>query len=367
MSQINPRPLPATLLPGAVAVEYPPMDRKRLWPLLVELLAIYDDKLKGKFLKDAGVTEEEGLILAFLDRRRYSELATLEQYLRELVAMYNFIRLPYSQWTESDGNNYVTYLYKTRKLKETSIQTKMAAPRVFISWLHKKEYIRYDILDDVRLPKIEGSTVSNIIKRALDFDEVDQALEAIEDQFTLRDIAIFYILARMGLRASELCGLKWGALTRAFGGWHIEVLGKGKKRRTLAIPKAGVHYLMQYRLAVYGVPMNDATPVALLDLPIFAHHYDMGKAIGRKNLYCIVVKISKHAALRHFSPHDLRHTCLTHLSLMGTELNDLRKVGGHAKIDTTANYVDAGNALVGATTKFDSEEAMNRFRSSRTA
>lgn len=360
MSRESTGPRPRALPEDATMPAPAFLDRDRLREMLSAMRASAEPET---FLKQADLAPDERYVLEYFDYIRYAESATREQYLRDIVEMYNFIQVPLSRYEDFHAKRYVDHLQLARGLKPSSIQTKMAAARSLSSYLHKKNRIPADVLSLIRLPKFSQDPEANILQRSLDIDQVDQVLSSIKGDFTARDISIFYSLARMGLRASELCALVWHTLSRRYTGWTFDVFGKGSKRRTVLIPDQGVHFLMVYREAVFGVPLGAPCPAWMMELPVYGRHSDPAQAMSRQNLWNIVVKISEHSALRHFSPHDLRHTCLTNLSTMGVSSDDLRILAGHSNVSTTSHYVNAGKTITSTTAKFNDSAALDRFRS----
>src|SRR5207244_12355065 len=53
----------------------------------------------------------------------------------------------------------------------------------------------------------------------------------------------------------------------------------------------------------------------------------------------VVRSIALRAGLPTFSPHTLRHLCLTDLARMGWDLHEIARLAGHQNLDTTKQYV----------------------------
>jgi integrase/recombinase XerC len=143
----------------------------------------------------------------------------------------------------------------------------------------------------------------------------DQSKEIISHANELSlDLVVF--LLNTGLRADELCSLKWR-------NYHperqnIEFVGKGNKRRT--------------------VTLNDAAEQAIKNQPKTENYIFLlknGVRLSRRALYG---RVSKAIADAGFTggPHSLRHTFATMLLKKGVALGVVSKILGHSTIKVTA-------------------------------
>jgi integrase/recombinase XerD len=189
--------------------------------------------------------------------------------------------------------------------------------------------------------------------RSLSFAEVDRALAYLRQAGNLRNLTLFYFLSRLGLRASEACALRWRALVKRKGQWVVSIRGKGRKTRTVLLPDEGVEYMLLYRKERFQLEIDEEPEEKVLDQPLFGHSYDPARPIKRHALNAWLTSLYRKAGLRKLSPHDLRHTCMTHLCELHVPLDEIQAVAGHESIGTTSLYLKAGRVLSGGTAAFN--------------
>ena len=162
-----------------------------------------------------------------------------------------------------------------------------------------------------------------------------------------RNVLIGYLLYTTGLRASELLSLNWGSFRYNRQGYiYADVIGKGKKPRTIPIKEETVERLFDYRKSLgESVDINpqDTSPLfyALYNMNEPYHHK---KRLSYPSLYKIV-KEAVHLAGRNsnVSPHWFRHTFVTMLLENDVPLAVVKDWAGHADISTTNIYLERVN------------------------
>jgi site-specific recombinase XerD len=125
-----------------------------------------------------------------------------------------------------------------------------------------------------------------------------------------------------GLRASELCGLRWSAMVpaRRGGGGEARVVGKGNKPRTILLP------------ADLWAELVALTPNATPGSPVIPARD--GKPMNR-----IVKRAADRAGLDPaFSTHWIRHCTATHALNNGCAVQVVQARLGYASLETTTNY-----------------------------
>jgi site-specific recombinase XerD len=134
-----------------------------------------------------------------------------------------------------------------------------------------------------------------------------------------RDTLIMLFFAFTGLRISELANLRLCDISNGF----IYVRhGKGGKDRAIPLSKHLVKPLKSY------IRNNGLSPS------------DKLFAIKNKELYSIVKKYALAAGIDDLSPHGLRHFFATTLVERGANIRAVQELLGHARIQTTAIYLD---------------------------
>ena len=145
-----------------------------------------------------------------------------------------------------------------------------------------------------------------------------------------RDLAIHFLLFDSGMRASELCSLKF----RDFDlqGRQCTVLGKGNKRRTVYFGSKARKALWNY-LKEQPRDLDDAVFMA-----------DRGKnhqeALTRSGLRQIIHRLGVKAGLQgvRCSPHTYRHTFAISILRAGGNVFSLQQLLGHTNLSVTQRY-----------------------------
>jgi integrase len=159
----------------------------------------------------------------------------------------------------------------------------------------------------------------------------------------LRDRAMLALLVVCGLRRDELVRLEVSRLQLRDERWVLlDFLGKGRRRRTVAVP----HWVKR---------LLDAwlTASAITEGPLFRIVRKGGKIgpaqpLSEDAVYTLVRKAG--AAIGHpdLAPHDLRRTCAKLCRKAGGELEQIQFLLGHASIQTTERYLGSQQDLVQA-------------------
>ncbi|MEK5102721.1 tyrosine-type recombinase/integrase [Cytobacillus sp. FSL M8-0252] len=162
-----------------------------------------------------------------------------------------------------------------------------------------------------------------------------------------RNLLIGYLLYTTGMRASELLSLNWGSFRiNRRGALYADVLGKGKKHRSIPIRGEVKEVLFTYRESICA-PIewnsNDTTP-------LFFSLYNKNdietdpKRLSYPALYKIVKEAVTLAGKQsNISPHWFRHTFVTMLLENDVPLAVVKDWAGHADISTTNIYLERIN------------------------
>lgn len=148
----------------------------------------------------------------------------------------------------------------------------------------------------------------------------------------IRDSAIMHIFLNCGLRISEVANLNisdFNLKTNAF-----KVFGKGNKERTAYLNKSTREALLKY--LDLRKTITTKSPKDNNALFLSSERRRISTRNIRKNLKKAYIKAGIDA--EEYSAHTLRHTCATLLYINGTDINTLKEVLGHVRIDTTEIY-----------------------------
>ena len=212
-------------------------------------------------------------------------------------------------------------------LKRAKLLT--TALRSFLQYARYRGDIRLDLAAAV--PTVANWSMTSI-PRAIPPDQVHQLLASINRRSAIgrRDYAILLLLARLGLRSSEVLLLELDDIDWQAG--RFSVRGKGGKRTELPLPndvgKAIAEYLQ------YGRPPSANRRVFL-----------RGKApirgfLGQSAISSLVRNSLKRAGISAPTngAHQFRHALATQMLRHGASLTEIGELLGHRRPQTTKIY-----------------------------
>jgi integrase/recombinase XerD len=211
-------------------------------------------------------------------------------------------------------------------LAESSIGRALAAIRMFCRYLVLERVLTDDVSDSFDAPK-KWRRLPTILA-----DEGVRALlaapQAPDDTHALRDRALLTLLYATGIRASEAATLSVEDINFNLG--VARVMGKGSKERIVPVADEALTVLKTY--------LDDYRPFLQgISSALFLSR--SGRPLGREDIYRIVRKYVRRAALRgNISPHTLRHCFATQMVANGADLRSVQDMLGHADIATTQVY-----------------------------
>ena len=153
--------------------------------------------------------------------------------------------------------------------------------------------------------------------------------------------AALCVMATLGLRPGEVCGLRWIDLDLEAGVVHVRqslkhydgqpVIGEPKtkrSRRTLSIPAVALAELKRHHLrsAEERLALGTSWPAEWKELAFVS---DAGTPLDPSNLRRMVQLTATAAGLGHVSPYDLRHSACSLLCEAGVPLEHVADVLGH--------------------------------------
>ena len=151
-----------------------------------------------------------------------------------------------------------------------------------------------------------------------------------------RDYALLLTLLETGLRKAEVCALKAGDIKGYRNQRVIDVLGKGKRHRRIALSK-GVQEAISAYLKATGNHLDPSAPVFYT---LGKHGPHKQRGLTRCAVDCVVLKYSEMALIKkRVSPHILRHSFAVALLDRGVDLRTVQALMGHSSITTTEQYL----------------------------
>jgi integrase/recombinase XerC len=219
------------------------------------------------------------------------------------------------------------------RAKASTIARKLSALRSFYKFLTRRGHCPTEANP---LALIESPKRRPQLPRFIPVDETIRLMEQPRDDDAqgLRDRAILEVLYGAGLRVSELVGLDLRAVDLAQG--LVKVRGKGDKERIVPLGRKAVAAIEAY-LPHRGELLGDAPAADDAREAVFLSR--RGRRITTRRVQQIVDAEALRAGVtRKASPHDLRHSCATHLLDSGADLRAIQEMLGHASLSTTQRY-----------------------------
>jgi len=216
-----------------------------------------------------------------------------------------------------DIRGYLTDYQKRKKSSKVTIDNIRRILSSFFSWLEDEDYILKSPVR--RIHKVKTGTN---IKETY----TDEALELMRDNCTeLRDLAIIDMLASTGMRIGEMVLLNRSDID--FNERECIVFGKGSKERVVYFDARTKIHLQNYLNS-----RTDDNPALFVTLK---------KPYNRLKIGGVEIRLrdfGKRLGLPRVHPHKFRRTLATMAIDKGMPVEQLQRLLGHQRIDTTMQY-----------------------------
>ena len=220
-------------------------------------------------------------------------------------------------YTTDDIRAYLAVYQRKHKSSKVTIDNIRRIFSSFFSWLEEEDYI---IKSPVRrIHKVKtGAQVKEVL--------TDENLETLRDNCNhIRDLAIIDMLSSTGMRVGELVKLNREDVN--FSERECIVFGKGNKERMVYFNARTKIHLQQYLAS--RKDRNKALFVSLSK----PH-----SRLGISGVECRLRKIGRSCRISRVHPHKFRRTLATIAIDKGMPVEQVQKLLGHVKIDTTMHY-----------------------------
>ena len=250
--------------------------------------------------------------------------------------------------TPEMANKYAMNLLNNG-LKRTSINRKLSALHSFYKFLCRRSVgiMTYNPFDsDEGCIRFKNAQKNYIAKRALVADEVKTMFDLAKMDNSIigvRDLLVLELLATTGMRRAEICEIKIGDIQLKQGVYAINIVGKGNKERIIVASNEVMGIINKY-MNMRGITMKDKDEYLLVS------HANRKSGSGKVSTNMIYRIVKHYAELADIdpdtiSPHTLRHTFATQCIGMGTPIQDVQQLMGHASINTTELYNHSFNII----------------------
>lgn len=158
----------------------------------------------------------------------------------------------------------------------------------------------------------------------------------------IRDKAIIYVMATMGLRRQEVVDLVVSDIQEDQGYSVLCVTGKGNKRSRNPIPP---NTLAAVRALIDVANLKGREPLFQGIRNVGGACRLTGKALHANGLVHVIKARFESAGIKDCSPHSLRHFCITEMLRNGCDIYKAQRWVRHADPRTTERYDRAQDDL----------------------
>lgn len=273
---------------------------------------------EGAEHKEKGITNER-LIELFISAKRIEGCSekSLKYYSSTIQAMLAKINKPVLEITTEDLRSYLTGYQAEKNSSKVTIDNIRRILSSFFSWLEDEDYVLKSPVR--RIHKVKSAST---IKETYS----DEALETMRDNCeNLRDLALIDILASTGMRVGELVLLNRDDIN--FEERECVVFGKGSKERIVYFDARAKIHLQNYLQS-----RIDNNPALFVSLKAPYNRLKIGGVEVRLR------ELGKRLNLPKVHPHKFRRTLATMAIDKGMPVEQLQRLLGHQRIDTTLQY-----------------------------
>ena len=219
--------------------------------------------------------------------------------------------------TTEEIRNYLSNYKDNNSCSSTTIDNIRRVLSSFFSWLEDEDYI---IKSPIR--RIHRIKTPTVVKEIL----TDENLENLRDKCeNIRDLSLVELLISTGMRVGELVNLNISNLN--FEDRSCIVLGKGNKEREVYFDaKTKLH------LKEYLSKRNDNNDALFVSL---RKPY---QRLSISGIELIIRNLGVSTNINKVHPHKFRRTLATMAIDKGMPVEQVQKLLGHVKIETTMHY-----------------------------
>lgn len=242
---------------------------------------------------------------------------TIKYYESTIKQLYKKMPKKVSEYTTEDIRAYLAVFQRRRKSSKVTIDNIRRIFSSFFAWLEEEDFI---IKSPVR--RIHKVKTGTQVKEVL----TDENLELLRDNCkTIRDLAIIDFLTSTGIRVGELVKLNRNDVN--FAERECLVFGKGNKERIVYFNARAKIHLQEYLKS-----RRDKNPALFVSL---------AKPHNRLQISGVEIRLrqlGRKVKLPRVHPHKFRRTLATMAIDKGMPVEQVQKLLGHVKIDTTMHY-----------------------------
>lgn len=287
--------------------------------LIVQFQNIEITVLTDEIKKKEEQNTNEKFINSFLSAKEIEGCSqrTISYYKENIQRLISKLEKPIKGITTEDIRKYLSEYKEMNNCGSVTIDNIRRVFSSFFAWLEDEDYI---IKSPVR--RIHKVKTASIIKETF----TDENIEKMRDECkNIRNLAIIELLISTGMRVGELVNLNIEDLN--FEDRSCVVQGKGNKQREVYFDARTKIHLMQY----LNIRKDD-------NKALFVSQNKPYQRLSISGIELIVRKIGIKTDVNRVHPHKFRRTLATMAIDKGMPIEQVQKLLGHVKIETTMHY-----------------------------
>lgn len=263
--------------------------------------------------------ENKNMINSFISSKQVEGCSerTIKYYKEIIEKFVNDFDKSIKQISTNEIRNYLSEYKDNSSCGSTTIDNIRRVLSSFFSWLEDEDYIMKSPVR--RIHKIKTAVV---VKEVL----TDENLERLRDECeNIRDLSLVELLISTGMRVGELVNLNINSIN--FEDRSCIVLGKGNKEREVYFDaKTKLH------LKEYISKRNDSNDA------LFVSMKEPHQRLSISGIELIIRTLGINSSINKVHPHKFRRTLATMAIDKGMPVEQVQKLLGHVKIETTMHY-----------------------------
>ena len=265
------------------------------------------------------LNENERMISEFISSKEVEGCSerTIKYYNEIIEKFYSKFNKSIKNITTEEIRKYLSDYKDTSYCGSTTIDNIRRVLSSFFSWLEDEDYI---IKSPVR--RIHKVKTATVVKETL----TDENLEKLRDECeNIRDLALIELLTSTGMRVGEIVNLNINDIN--FEDRSCIVLGKGNKQREVYFDAKTKLHLKKY---ISKRTDNNKALFVSLRKPY--------QRLSISGIELIIRTLGLNSNIKNVHPHKFRRTLATMAIDKGMPIEQVQKLLGHVKIETTMHY-----------------------------
>ena len=263
--------------------------------------------------------ENDRLLEVFIAAKRIEGCSekSLKYYNATVQTMFKAVEKPVREICTDDLRQYLANYQRERSSSKVTIDNMRRIFSSFFGWLEDEDYILKSPVRRIHKVKTEKT-----IKETFSDEGLELLRDACEE---IRDLAMIDLLASTGIRVGEMVLLNREDIN--FHERECVVFGKGSSERLVYFDARTKIHLLNYLES-----RSDENPALFVSLAMPKERLMIGGVETRLR------EIGNRADLQKVHPHKFRRTLATRAIDKGMPIEQVQRLLGHVRIDTTMHY-----------------------------